>query len=219
MRRRLILTLPLLALAAASRAADFTADFNKTTNPGTTGWTYGLETALGDNTTFSVYDAHIDDANGYFQWYSSVNHSGDNTPEVGLNQSTHSINGDAPGQAQLHPGPNGQFSIARYTVPASGMTTVAGQFFAGDSGTLNEYVLLNGATQFSALSAGGDQPFGFSFSASAGDTIDFVVGADSHGYSFDTTPLSATITQAVPEPSAFLGLGLGALALLRRRRR
>lgn len=220
MRSLRLLSAPLLiAVAAASRAADFTLDYNTTTNPGATGWTYGLETALGDSSTFLTYDAHIVDANGYNLWYASSNHSSDVTPEVGLNVSGHSINGDLPGQAQLHPGPNGQLSVARYTIPTSGAAVVAGTFFAGDQGTLNEYVLVNGVTQFSAMSTGGDEPFAFTFNASANDTVDFVVQADAHGYSFDTTPLSATITQAVPEPAPLAALGMGALALLRRRKR
>ena len=214
--RRFCFPISILALAAASHAADFTADFNKTTNPGTTGWTYGLETALGGALT--TYDTNVNNPSGYDAWYSSANHSSDLTPVVFLNQGTSTINGDAPGQAGLHPGPTGQFSVARYTVAAASSFAVSGMFYAGDSGTLNEYVLVDGVTKFSALATGTDQPFSFSFVASKGDTVDFVVGADAHGYTFDTTPLSATI-KATPEPTSLAALGLGAVALLRRRRR
>ena len=216
MRRRPSLTLPLLSFAAVCHGADFAADFNKTTNPGTMGWIYGLETSLGG--TLSVYDTHLNDPSGYNYWYSNANHSGDLTPAVFLNQGTGTINGDGPGQAGLHPGPDGQFSVARYTVPTTATATILGQFYAGDSGSLNEYVQVNGVTQFVALPATGDQPFSFTYAAKANDRIDFIVGADAHGYSFDTTPLSATITQPTPEPPTLAALGLGLLALRRRRR-
>lgn len=197
---------------AAAQTYDFTSAFNLSSNPNGV-WTYGYTTSVAG--TFNVY-TNSTTSGGVSIWY-TPGLSGDNTPSAFLNQSGSTINGVANGEAGLHSGPSGQLSVARFTAPTANSFTISGKFGAGDVGTVDVYILKNGATLFSALNSSTDQTFNLSQTIAVGDTIDFVVGP-AGGNPFDSTPLTATIS-SVPEPATIAFLGLGVAALLRRKRR
>lgn len=204
--------LALMGFALGAHAADFNTDFNLSANPGTTGWTYGYTISF-DN-TLNPYSSLFDSGSNLI-WH-APGLSGDYTPSV-FKRYASSGDGVLTGQAGLHGGPAGQFSVARYTVSASGPVDIVGMFGAGDIGAVELHVLKNGASLFSRSSTQSDESFSLeNVSVAAGDRIDFVVGT-AGGYTYDSTPLSATITP-VPEPASMTILGLGALGLLRRRR-
>ncbi len=99
----------------------------------------------------------------------------------------------------MHPGPNGQYSVLRWTAPDTGFYTIVG-FFEGLNShptSTDVHILLN---ENNAL-FGGDiltfmMPSNFNINRplAAGDTIDFAVGFGTDGnYFFDSTGLSARI--------------------------
>jgi len=125
------------------------------------------------------------------------------------------------GDVALHPGPSGDASVARWTAPAiiGSLTNVIvqGQFLPGDAGIMQVGIFINGIPQISTpyWHATDSGTFNFTLPVSTGDTIDFAVyGACGSG----TTPLRATI-QAIPEPSTFMLLGIGAAVYALRRTR
>ena len=150
----------------------------------------------------------------------------------------------------LHPAQNtavGNFVIARYTVSAadivdqvSGSGTIAGSFrnLVTGGGAANESitadVFINNTSLFS-VTGGLNGDFGtediltqadgtFNLSGltfAAGDTIDFIVGANGD-FDSDETALNALIQlerAAVPEPSSIALVGLSCIGLVFRRRR
>ncbi|MDB6171929.1 MAG: CotH protein [Chthoniobacteraceae bacterium] len=113
----------------------------------------------------------------------------------------------APGQMHLHPGnpsANGgalpaAAAVLRYTVPASGVYTISGDFQSLNAGTVAVDILRNGVSIL-ANGAGSDATsFEEVETLAAGDLIDFVV--DSAGdVGSDSTGLNANIAQGEPPP-------------------
>lgn len=101
----------------------------------------------------------------------------------------------------LHPGPNGERSVVRWTATASGTYEVAGRFQGIDTAgtTTDVLVTKNGATEFSGAvgSYGAQAPFALSVTLAAGDVLEFSVGYGANGtYNDDSTGLAVSITPA-----------------------
>jgi len=209
------------------------ADFSATNNPNGV-WSYGTLApgAAPDASTFSLYAGHASRSGIDFVGLAS---SPALPPYVSHNSTNTTINvfGSVrynPGQAGLHPGPDGTYSDFRFTAPVSGTYDLAALFtgidFVGPTST-DVHVLLNGSSLFSgAVTAFGSGPsYTSTLSLVAGDRVDFAVGFGSNrNYIFDSTGLDATLTlhtAAVPEPGSLTLLGAAAATLtswrLRRR--
>ena len=128
-----------------------------------------------------------------------------------------------PDKVYMHPGPAvndggpGLATVSRLTVDVADNYDIVGMFNGRDAGIKDVYILVNDVPVFSQLSLTGtdDAPFGLTgVSLGIGDTVDFVVDAVGT-YASTCTGIEATI---IPEPATMSLLGLGALALLRRRR-
>jgi hypothetical protein len=121
----------------------------------------------------------------------------------------------------LHPGPNGEYSILRFTVATAGKYFIKGAFVSEGGNTTDVHVLFDGISVFDGLSDSGHLSTKFSFNQifAANQTIDFAVGNGGNGYSGDSTLLSATL--AVPEPAswALMITGFGMIGAATRRRR
>jgi RHS repeat-associated protein len=108
----------------------------------------------------------------------------------------------------LHPGPNGERSVVKWTAPSSGTYNVVGRFQGIDVGTgttTDVSITHNGAGVFSSAVNGGgaSAPFSLTRMVSAGDTLEFSVGVGSNGtYNSDSTGLVVTITPAAQVYSA-----------------
>jgi hypothetical protein len=235
--RRCLAALAVLLVASSAAEAgpvfDVAADFSATSNP-TGPWSYGYSPTLGgpfvlftEPGPFFGLDTWGDP--GYL--YLAAYHNGTPDPIVFLLGIRYE-----PGQFGLHPGPAGEYAVARFTAPAAGVVSVAAAFVGIDPGgplsplgtTTDVHVLHNGTAVFGDEVVGFGTTRGYSDTVflAAGDTLDFAVGIGTNGTDFnDSTGVAATITYvdpaAVPEPASVGLLACGAVGLLgyaRRRR-
>ena len=110
-----------------------------------------------------------------------------------------------PRALQLHPGPEGEYAVLRFTAPVDGAYRVSGQFSALDdngSGTTTDVWVVPNDDKTAAYSSTIDFKAGHisasftsrSFQLKKGDTIDFEVGyGPGKDYQFDSTGLKALI--------------------------
>ena len=100
-------------------------------------------------------------------------------------------------QVALHPGPNGEYSVLRWTAPEAGRHAVAAIFTGLFHATTDTHILHNGRPHFSALLNLQGRPNAATNTSeldlAKGDTLDFVVGWGNGSYGSDSTALSVTI--------------------------
>lgn len=123
-------------------------------------------------------------------------------PWVALNDTTETIRALGitwpPGQLALHPGPQNELSVIRFTAPVAGEGEVTARFVGlAERATTDVHVLHNGKPMFDAAinlnGASSEALFHKAVSISAGDTLDCVVGAGNQHYGGDTTGASFAI--------------------------
>jgi len=228
MLRHLLFVVSLIgSLAAPSTARagfDAAADFSPTSNPNGV-WSYGWTQALGSS---FIADAIHESEAGLDFWEGSIAngatpgsfplvvHNG--TANTIITAGTVSV---APGQLALHPGPDNEYSVLRWTAPRNDAVSIRSVFdgfdFVGPTST-DVHVLHNGSSLFDddVQGFGGSSAVTFNsvLTVAQGDTIDFAVGFGRNGsFFFDTTGLSTTIA-TVPEPTARALFFVGSLGLL-----
>ena len=101
----------------------------------------------------------------------------------------------------LHPGPENQFSVVRWTAPEAGEVEVAGKFVGlSEKATTDVHVLHNGKPLFDGLlnlsGSPNEAPFSKKVTVAQGDTIDGVVGVGNGSYGADTTGLVLALKTA-----------------------
>jgi len=193
---------------SAATTFSLAGDFSPTANPNGP-WSYGFKPVAG---AFTLYDYPFN-SSGLDLWGHSVVRSL-NAPSIQHNGTGHAIiNPPAapcvtwqPGQITLHPGPDGQQSIARFTVPDTGVFQISATFALADqcSTTTDVHVYVNGASSFDCNVDLSNQSCTYTATESlaAGDTIDFAVGYGSDGnFYFDNTFVDATITEGGTPPA------------------
>jgi hypothetical protein len=227
----ILLLLLIYAIPASAQVYDAADDFSAVNNPNGV-WMYGYSNTLGGsfnlytNTATFGQDGLIDAWNrpnsGFPDYYPIVYHNGTANPVA--------ISGGAigPGEAGLHPGPDGQYSIFRWTAPfASEYALVTAFTGIENSGNASSdvHVLHNNVSLFDGVTngLGSLAYYQTRLTLAAGDTLDFAVGYGSNGnFVSDTTGLKAHIA-AVPAPSALVTALIGTVPgiplLLRRRRK
>ena len=104
-----------------------------------------------------------------------------------------------PRSVSFHPGPHGEYSVVRFTAPATGDYRFDGAFAGIDEKTTTDvHVLGGGAAQFDGLINLGGQgrraPFNGSVHLNAGEALDFAVGYGNGSYEYDSTGIEATVT-------------------------
>ena len=136
-----------------STVYDAAAQFSALTNPAGP-WTYGYESALGAADTFTVDAFPFNLTTGLDSWGANVADSGN--PSV-----THNPGADpvtfftitvGPGELMLHPGPDGELSMVRFTAPAAGLYDLRAAFASRDAfpGGTDVHVLVNNVSIFDA---------------------------------------------------------------------
>lgn len=102
----------------------------------------------------------------------------------------------------VHPGPNDEFSLVRFTAPATALYEIDATFNSlNQSGaTTSVHVLHNGNELFQgAITTPSDvQQFTQVVNAVAADTIDFAVGSGGNGYISDSTGVRARLNIVCP---------------------
>jgi len=198
--------------ARADLISNPTTDFSLTNGNPNGLWSYGMMNAGFTNFQLMPYIINGTWGSGW-----AGTNAGDWTPTIWLCSTSSNPLSVPVGWLALHPASDTGPSVLRWTDPGSaGQVSIQGQFLAGDRGTMSVGVRFHNTWLWQASDHGS---FNVTCSPSVGDHIDFVVyGA----YDYGTTPLEATITyNTTPEPAtlSLMGLGLGGLALLRKRRK
>lgn len=205
---------------------DVATDFSVTNGNPNGVWTYGYASTLGG--ALVPYDQIYTDSS-YDVWRSTVVQS------LGAPANWKFKSGPNTGTTAFHPGPNGEYSIFRFTTPSSGTYDLGVLFSNADpsrGATTDVHVLLGGSSLFSGSISGIGSTTSYvnsSLSLAANDIVDFAVGTGGDGFYFDSTGIAASLTSGVnqipppsrvPEPAslALLGLGLASLAVARRRK-
>ena len=105
------------------------------------------------------------------------------------------------GQLALHPGPEGQYSVVRWTSPAAGPCSINAAFSGiAQAATTDVHVLHNGRSlhnqRINIPDRANESEYAGKLTVAKGDTVDFVVGFGNGHYGGDTTALAARIEMA-----------------------
>jgi hypothetical protein len=177
---------PTVSVAPIFFAVD---DFSSSGNP-SGNWSYGYTTGLGSpfipyatsgTTTFS----------NEVGWFGPVppftNSPG--YPLVVISESPR------PRLLDMGPGPNGEYSVVRWTAPFAGLWDVSGEFRGLGATSSDVHVLHRNRAVFSRdLNNSDIQVFALTLRLRAGDSVDFAVGfGPDKNFDFDSTGLRAVI--------------------------
>jgi ELWxxDGT repeat protein len=192
-----------LATMSPAGGYDAALDFSATDNPNGV-WSYGWSPSLGG---IFVQDTSHRNNSGIDGW--NGEQAGDGNPSVTHNGTADTITLGSmirqPGQLSFHPGPNGQYSVVRWTAPRAGSLSLAASFSGLDitPTSTDVHVLHNSAALFDGqVTAFGAGPsFNTTAFVAAGDTIDCVVGYGSnHTFDCDTTGLKVFVSYDTSPP-------------------
>lgn len=187
---------------STAQGYDAAADYSPGSNPGGV-WSYGYSLTLG-----SPLILHTDHfrSSGVDLWRTNfglgdpaVFHNPEASP---LSFGTITLQA---GELGLHPGPQNQLQIVRFTAPSAGAYRVSGSFSGRDvvGTTTDVHLLAGGISVFDGAVTGFGPDSGPSFdeivTLPAGGFLDFAVGFGANNdFFFDTTALAARI---VPVPA------------------
>jgi hypothetical protein len=195
----------LAQMDASPTTFDPAADFSATANPNGV-WSYGWSTELGSSFMLDAVRGDTFLGTSDFHWWAGENITDADPghfPLVGHN-STGALFDSAglivpAGQLTLHPGPNGEYAVLRFTASVAGSYSISAKFLRLDVGcgtTTDVHVLSGGRSVFDGVvnNACAEVSMQSVKTLAASDTIDFAVGFGTGSYFCDTTGLNATIT-------------------------
>jgi hypothetical protein len=177
--------------------------FSASSNP-SGAWSYGYSSTLGS--PFILYNDNADRNNQGSDWW-RTDIDGTSVPAIVRNSTASqlvlsTIKLEA-GELALHPGPNNEHSILRFTAPSSGSYRVKGYFSGRDVAGATTSVFLTSGQQtlfegeVSGFGPSSDVSFDVSVFLDTGSSLDFAVN---HGqvvnFYNDTTGLSVQISDA-----------------------
>ncbi len=177
---------------ATPDGGDATSDFSVAQNPNGV-WSYGYRATAG--AAFKLYPTHDQTSGNVGTWYDATIPDTWHTPQVSHSAGSPLIH--------MHPGPQGQATIMRWTAPTATTVNISGRFENMNSATTDVHVVHNSSAALfdGAINVQGSvAPFSIRKTVAAGDTLDFVVGWGSNGnYNSDSTGLALVIAL---DPSA-----------------
>lgn len=176
--------------------ANYATDFSTSTNP-VGAWTYGYSIGApgGDASALIVYP-NVTTSSDVTCWYDE-NDVSLGAPAACINGSaTTTSTGVLPGEAALHPGEHGEYSIARWTAPVAGSYVVHTQFKTGDTGETDGMLVHNDTVLWSVATTSDNPVDDRTVTLAAGDTIAVAVGYGDGSFLYDTTPVIFTIHTA-----------------------
>jgi hypothetical protein len=187
--------------AEGSVAADYDAvrDFSITSNPNGV-WSYGWQMPLGGSLNlYTVTDTTS--VGGISAWLKSGIYAAD-PPFVAHNDTNHEICFGSfcvpASYLHVHPGPNDEITVVRWTAAADGNFFVQGSLEGLDivQPTTTLYLLQNSETLFKKAIRNSDTAFFHrTITVSAGDTIDFAVDfGRNNNYFNDSTGIQFKLT-------------------------
>lgn len=213
----------LCSAVSTASAANLMTGFSSSDNPNGN-WTYGWTSSLGDSFNTYVNNENRDGIDFWYDWYGSGVEGPDldphrypSTPFVAYNGSStrevFHVSDFPAGSVILMPGAFTEYSVVRWTAPATQTVRLFTTFSSGAIvfwPTADVHVLLNGRDIYSELVGKNSEPHRFddTLSLNTGDTLDFAVGPGNSGSIFDSVVLDVTIS-AVPEPKSWATLALG----------
>ncbi len=181
--------------APVNPCRDPVREFSVASNPNGD-WSYGLEATLGSS--FIRFGSGTSDAN-IAAWQPTGTFLS-SFPVVAYNKSGTilKINGVipfAPDLLFMHPSTKGEYSVVRWTAPASGLYRISGFFEGLDTTTSDVHVQLNALDLFSGPinGRGNFRFFNVARQLGIGDHIDFAVGWGNGNAANDSTGLHACI--------------------------
>jgi hypothetical protein len=192
---------------------DAEADFSTNSNPAGA-WSWGYETNLGS--ALVLYTSVTLTPQGSVYWSSPL--LGE-VPLASANQTTNSFTSGSvavgPLVAGMHPGPDGQYSVFRFTTPVSGEYFLDCCFFGLDfvgPTTTDVHVLSNNVSLFdgavNSFGAASGTNFAAELTLAAGDQVDFAVGYGADGNnSYDSTGFMAQLVPGGPVPIRLVQAG------------
>jgi hypothetical protein len=187
---------------------DAASEFNDSKNPDAANpsgvWSYGWKKTLTGGFFFA--QTPYNDPPNVSSWTSGsgfplISHLSRSVPvSGGVNPATF-----PPHVLSLHPGPDGEYVVLRFTAPADGTYKISGQFYALDdnnTGTTTDAWILQNDNKTEAFSGkvdyyGGTKSASFTstlFQLKRGDRLDFQVGYGANrNHFYDSTGLNALI--------------------------
>ena len=207
------LTLFLGGTGRAAVIADFVTDFSTIANPNGA-WRYGVVPSFGGG--LSVFTNLLDASEVGVQRYDW--NDGPRTPLVGV-----LIPDTLPSWGILHPGGSGVLATAQFIAQTNFIGFWNVTFQDGHAATTDVHVLRNSVSLFSdgIDTLNPSQTFQATLAITAGDVFEFIAGSGPGGNtSFDTTFFSASVSEAILQEPASIGLmltGLVVLGAVRRR--
>jgi hypothetical protein len=187
---------------------DAASEFNDSANPDAANpsgvWSYGWKKALTEKFVLATTRANDPPHTSGWSSASGYPYIGHNTHAIPVTVNINSIV-LPPFALALHPGPNNEYAVVRFTVPADGTYKVSGQFYALDdnaAGTTTDVWVLPNNSKTGAFSGkvdyyGGSKWASFTstaFQLKKGNTLDFQVGYGvNKNYEYDSTGLNAVI--------------------------
>lgn len=182
------------------RGSDAVKDFSISNNPNGP-WSYGCSSSATEADFHAFTHGKTNPTNKKLEYWSGYKDTPDGCPGVTHSKANETIQyitiTHPPDCLNLHPGPQGNRAIVRFTVPGRGTYKVQGTFKALDRTTTDPHVLVNGkdAVAIKPINDGHRrQDFSFTQQFDRNDTIDFAVGYGGNGYTCDSTGLMVTVT-------------------------
>jgi len=192
-------TVTTITVSPSSTCWDAAADFSHTSNPNGQ-WQYGREVSG----TYSLINSGgatlVHSSPDVYFWEGGDGYIGEPTVGKNVGNSSWVIAGTTTyeaGDFGLHPGPNGERAVVRWTAPSAGTYHVFASFMAGDPSNTSDAMIKSGATTLMSL---GSIPktYDATLTLSANQTIDFSVGwGPNNDYLYDTT---ITVITVCPVP-------------------